>query len=242
MNYQIKLEGIFEFQTETAYTESILSRFQKEMSYKGVLEEAQYDIDVAPNGENMLCRFFLKASFEFNSDASSDEAIAEFMEVFEHLGEPVELDYNISEAIHQILVKEPGKPGEIHTTGAVYLCDLKKLFPGGNNITMERVPLNREKTIWMLVDENGLAKNLPLNFLMPMENIYFPIQKIVGTAIFVRTKFADVWNEEIYDYEVMNLPKNQAKIIQGIFSEDIQAHLRSKFSDYGKGTMVIKQW
>lgn len=107
---------------------------------------------------------------------------------------------------------------------------------------MERVPLNREHTLWMLVDEDGLAKDLPLNFLMPMDNAYFPIQKIVGTAVFVRTKPADVWNEEIYDYEVANLPENQAQAIQGIFSEDTQAQLHGKFSDYGKGHVVIEQW
>ena len=242
MNYQIRLDGMFEFPTQTAYKDTILDQFQKGLSYKGTLEEAEYDIDVIPNGENMLCQFFLKASFEFRSDASTNEAVAEFLEEFEHLGEPVELDYSIQEAVHQILVKEPGKPAEVRTTDAFYLCDLKGLFPGGSSFTMERVSLNKEHTFWMLVDEDGLAKELPLNFLMPMDHAYFPIQKIVGTAVFVRTKPADVWNEEIYDYEVANLPENQAQAIQGIFSEDTQAQLHGKFSDYGKSHVVIEQW
>lgn len=242
MNYQIRLDGMFEFPTQTAYKDTILDQFQKGLSYKGTLEEAMYDIDVVPNGENMLCQFFLKAGFEFRSDASTNEAVAEFLEEFEHLGEPVELDYSIQEAVHQILVKEPGKPAEVRTTDAFYLCDLKGLFPGGSSFTMERVSLNKEHTLWMLVDEDGLAKELPLNFLMPMDHAYFPIQKIVGTAVFVRTKPADVWNEEIYDYEVANLPENQAQAIQGIFSEDTQAQLHGKFSDYGKGHVVIEQW
>lgn len=242
MNYQIRLDGMFEFPTQTAYKDTILDQFQKGLSYKGTLEEAEYDIDVIPNGENMLCQFFLKAGFEFRSDASTNEAVAEFLEEFEHLGEPVELDYSIQEAVHQILVKEPGKPAEVRTTDAFYLCDLKGLFPGGSSFTMERVSLNKEHTFWMLVDEDGLAKELPLNFLMPMDHAYFPIQKIVGTAVFVRTKPADVWNEEIYDYEVANLPENQAQAIQGIFSEDTQAQLHGKFSDYGKSHVVIEQW
>lgn len=242
MNYQIRLDGMFEFPTQTAYKDTILDQFQKGLSYKGTLEEAEYDIDVIPNGENMLCQFFLKAGFEFRSDASTNEAVAEFLEEFEHLGEPVELDYSIQEAVHQILVKEPGKPAEVRTTDAFYLCDLKGLFPGGSSFTMERVSLNKEHTLWMLVDEDGLAKELPLNFLMPMDHAYFPIQKIVGTAVFVRTKPADVWNEEIYDYEVANLPENQAQAIQGIFSEDTQAQLHGKFFDYGKGHVVIEQW
>ena len=242
MNYQIKLDGMFEFPTQTANTDTLLSQFQQGLVYKGVLEEAAYDIDAIPNGENMLCRFFLKASFEFESNGSSNEAIAEFLEEFEHLGEPVELDYSIQEAVHHILVKEPGKPAEVRTTDALYLCDLKDLFPGGSGITMERVPLNREHILWMLVDEDGLAKDLPLNFLMPMDNAYFPIQKIVGTAVFVRTKFADVWREEIYDYEVGNLPEHQIEQIQKIFSDEVQTQLRSNFIDCGKGLLVVECW
>ena len=42
--------------------------------------------------------------------------------------------------------------------------------------------------------------------------------------------------------EVANLPENQAQAIQGIFSEDTQAQLHGKFSDYGKGHVVIEQW
>lgn len=242
MNYQIRLDGMFEFPTQTAYKDTILDQFQKGLSYKGTLEEAEYDIDVIPNGENMLCQFFLKAGFEFRSDASTNEAVAEFLEEFEHLGEPVELNYSIGEAVHQLLVKEPGQPAEIRTTDALYLCDLKGLFPGGSGITMERVPLNREHTLWMLVDEDGLAKDLPLNFLMPMDNAYFPIQKIVGTAVFVRTKFADVWREEIYDYEVGNLPEHQIEQIQKIFSDEVQTQLRSNFIDCGKGLLVVECW
>lgn len=242
MNYQIRLDGMFEFPTQTAYKDTILDQFQKGLSYKGTLEEAMYDIDVVPNGENMLCQFFLKASFEFGSDSSPNEAIAEFLEEFEHLGEPVELNYSIGEAVHQLLVKEPGQPAEIRTTDALYLCDLKGLFPGGSGITMERVRLNREHTLWMLVDEDGLAKDLPLNFLMPMDNAYFPIQKIVGTAVFVRTKFADVWREEIYDYEVGNLPEHQIEQIQKIFSDEVQTQLRSNFIDCGKGLLVVECW
>ena len=98
---------------------------------------------------------------------------------------------------------------------------------------MERVALNRNRTFWMLVDEDGLSKRLPLNFLLKTENIYFPIQKIVGTAVFVKSKFADVWNEEIYDYEVDDLDAAYQRIVRTILLDDIQQTLNKEFEDYG---------
>lgn len=104
---------------------------------------------------------------------------------------------------------------------------------------MERVALNRNRTFWMLVDEDGLSKRLPRNFLLSTENGYFPVQKIVGTAVFVKSKFADIFNDLIYDYEVDDLDESYQQAIRSILSDDVQQMLDKKFEDYGSGFTFI---
>ena len=104
---------------------------------------------------------------------------------------------------------------------------------------MERVALNRNRTFWMLVDEDGLSKRLPRNFLLATENGYFPVQKIVGTAVFVKSKFADILNDLIYDYKVDDLDESYQQAIRSILSDDVQQMLDKKFEDYSSGFTFI---
>ena len=82
--------------------------------------------------------------------------------------------------VFRVLKKEPGKSIESVKVEATYLSDVGEALLG-RKVTIERIPMNSEKTMWILIDEDGLGKDLPLNFLIPTISPYFPIQKIVGT-------------------------------------------------------------
>ena len=239
MNYRIKLNGTFEFPIEGADEQRVLERFQDALEYIGTMEDPMYDTLFVPGEKEYQCRFYFAAAFVFDSDANENEAAAEFLADFEHLGEPIELDYQIEQIKARIIKKEPGEAPEVIEVDAKYLCDLTKLF-FGDHVIMQRVALNRDRTLWLLVDEDGLLKDLPRNFLLPMGGFH-PVQKIVGTAIFARSKPADVWDKEIYDYEVDDLSEKHQQAVNAILSDNAQQALASTFEDYKTGLTFITQ-
>ena len=89
------------------------------------------------------------------------------------------------------------------------------------------------------MNEDGLAMELPVNFLLSTTSAHFPIQKMVGTVVFIRTKPVNGWGE-IYDYEVDDLTDEDIARIEHILSSLIQSRLRRQFRDYGKGAMVVE--
>lgn len=239
MNYRMKLKGIFEFPIASNEKERALEKFQDALNHAGSMEDPAYSTHFLLGENGWRCRFTFIASFIFESSLDKEKAAAEFLTKFEHLGEPIRLGYQIEQAKCRVLKKEPGQAPEVVEVDATYLCDLKKIF-FEERITMERVPLNRERTFWMLVDEDGLSKRLPRNFLLATENSYFPVEKIVGTAVFVKSKFADVW-EDIYDYEVSDLDIDHQQAIRTVLSDDIQQVLDKIFVDYDSGFTFIKK-
>ena len=141
--------------------------------------------------------------------------------------------------VFRVLKKKPGKSIESVKVEATYLSDVGEALLG-RKVTIERIPMNSEKTVWILIDEDGLGKDLPLNFLIPTISPYFPIQKIVGTAVFVCSKYSDIFAEEIYDYEVCDLSNQLERIAHLILSDDIQQSLSKNFTDYGKDAIIVQ--
>lgn len=68
----------------------------------------------------------------------------------------------------KVMVKEVGKPLAVVDTKEKYFGDFARSYLG-KDITVERVYLDGMEFI-MGVDEDGLMKQLPLNFLMSMQN------------------------------------------------------------------------
>ena len=139
----------------------------------------------------------------------------------------------------RILKKEPGKEIEPLMVEATYLCDVgREIF--GSEVYVEQVAMNKEHTMWILIDEDGLSKNLPLNFLLPTVSEHFPIQKIVGTAVFVSSKYCDIFAQKIYDYEVCDLAPQLERTARSIVSDCIQKSLSECFIDYGNNGLFIQ--
>ena len=133
----------------------------------------------------------------------------------------------------KIAIKKVNKPIEIIETTKKYRGDCVKEYI---NNTADYVHLNSFLSV--AVDEEGLPKELPTNFLIKTKNTHFPIQKMVGTAVFTRIK--PITGEgEIWDYEIDELKDDDIKMIEILTNEKYQEKLKESFNDYGKGYLVI---
>lgn len=124
----------------------------------------------------------------------------------------------------KIMVKEVGKPLAVVDTKEKYFGDCVRSYLG-NDITVERVYLDGMEFM-MGVDEDGLVKQLPLNFLMSMQNPIYPVQYIVGTVVFARCKPCNPYEEEIWDFEVTDVTEEDIKRIGGYLNDYYQSALR----------------
>lgn len=124
----------------------------------------------------------------------------------------------------KVMVKEVGKPLAVVDTKEKYFGDCVRSYLG-KDITVERVYL--DGTEFMIgVDEDGLFKQLPLNFLMSMQNPIYPVQYIVGTVVFARCKPCNLYEEEIWDFEVTDVTEEDIKRIEGYLNDYYQSALR----------------
>lgn len=124
----------------------------------------------------------------------------------------------------KIMVKEVGKPLAVVDTKEKYFGDCVRSYLG-KDITVERVYLDGMEFM-MGVDEDGLVKQLPLNFLMSMQNPIYPVQYIAGTVVFARCKPCNPYEEEIWDFEVTDVTEEDIKRIEGYLNDYYQSALR----------------
>ena len=124
----------------------------------------------------------------------------------------------------KIMVKEVGKPLAVVDTKEKYFGDCVRSYLG-KDITVERVYLDGMEFM-MGVDEDRLVKQLPLNFLMSMQNPIYPVQYIVGTVVFARCKPCNPYEEEIWDFEVTDVTEEDIKRIEGYLNDYYQSALR----------------
>lgn len=127
--------------------------------------------------------------------------------------------------------KEVNNPCEVIDIDCRYACDVIKAVPELGYI--ERVPM--ENNILLLADEEGHIKGLPHNFFLSFPSSkHFPVQDIIGTVVFIKTKPLPPLDEGIYDYEVDGLSNEDVELIKKIFTEDNQAKLSKKFDEIYK--------
>ena len=124
----------------------------------------------------------------------------------------------------KIMVKEVGKPLAVVDTKEKYFGDCVRSYLG-KDITVERVYLAGTEFM-MGVDEDGLKKQLPLIFLMSIQNPIYPVQYIVGTVVFARCKPCNPYEEEIWDFEVTDVTEEDIKRIEGYLNDYYQSALR----------------
>ena len=135
----------------------------------------------------------------------------------------------------KVMVKKVGCPLEVVETNEKYFGDCVRSFLG-ESITVERVYMGGENPFEFImgVDEDGLPKQLPLNFLMEMNNPHYPVQLIVGTVVFVRCKPCNPYEEEIWDYEVADITDSDKEKVEKWLDREYQSRLMVAFAK-GRG-------
>ena len=91
------------------------------------------------------------------------------------------------------------------------------------DVTTERVYLQRYEFI-LVVDEEGLLKQLPVNFLMDFYNPAYPVQAIVGDVVFIRNKPIE-YEGEIDDWEVTDVTDEDINRIRNLLRPERQTLL-----------------
>ena len=130
----------------------------------------------------------------------------------------------------KIGIKEVGKPFTEAITTEKYRSDCCNEIVGvGKYDRCDYIALSNDG-LYLAVDEEGLCKDLPLNFYIHVNNPYYPIQKIVGTAVFVRIKPVNTFTQSIWDYEVEPLRDNDKITILELLDEEYQTKLAELFS------------
>lgn len=131
--------------------------------------------------------------------------------------------------LKRIVYKAPGHAPKVMHVDAKYLCNLKHLVANADII--EHVPMIpaiiEGSPISVCVDEDGYPKKLPFNFYIPINSTSFPLQKIVGVAIFCKLSL-DPYVEN-YDYQVGSLSSDEIRLICEFLSEENQAIFDSEF-------------
>lgn len=70
--------------------------------------------------------------------------------------------------------------------------NISEIVGEGRRVTLDRVHLsNNPYELTLYVDDDGLPKDLAPNFLIHTNNYIYPVQMIVGVAVFARGKIID---------------------------------------------------
>ena len=132
--------------------------------------------------------------------------------------------------LKRIVYKAPGHAPKVMHVDAKYLCNLKHLV--ANADIVEHVPMIpaivEGSPIQICVDEDGHPKGLPFNFYIPVQSTFFPIQMIVGVAVFAKFKPLNIYEDD-YDYQLDSLNDTEIKLINEFLNNGNQAVLEKEF-------------
>lgn len=113
--------------------------------------------------------------------------------------------------------------------------DVAQEFLGKDN-WFQFIVLNNDEEFLLCLDENALIKDLDFNFYIKTNNPIMPIQKVCGTAIFIRIS-TNIASDTEVDYKVKNLKKDDLYFIKQLLSSATQEELeqeykKTPFSDF----------
>ena len=140
----------------------------------------------------------------------------------------------------KIAVKEVGKDVEVkEVSDFKYRGDIFESIVKDAYVESVTVADSETESSYLTfcIDEDGLLKNLPFNFLINTNNPLYPIQKIVGTAVFMRIKKFDALLEDVWDYEPIDLTERDLKLINKMLDRDYQLQLRASMEKGNGSTM-----
>ena len=133
--------------------------------------------------------------------------------------------------LKKIVYKAPGHAPKVMHVDAKYKCHLKNLVANADII--EHVPMIpaivEGSPIQICVDEDGHPKKLPFNFYIPINSTYFPLQIIVGVAVFCKLTLDPIVDD--YDYQVGSLSNEEVNLICEFLNDENQAIFEREFKN-----------
>ena len=129
----------------------------------------------------------------------------------------------------KVMRKLVGGPLTIVETNEKWFMPCAKSF-FEERTTTERVYLEGTEFI-LVVDEDGLMKELPINFLMAFDNPHFPVQLIVGDVVFIRNKPVDPRGGEIFDWEVTDITEQDFENVKTLLRPEAQMALIEAYKE-----------
>lgn len=142
--------------------------------------------------------------------------------------------------MNKIAIKEINKSVQIEGTKRKYRTDCVKDYIGKDNY-VQFISLNATGTLLLGVDDEGLMKKMPTNFFIHTSHPCYPIQVVVGTAVFLRVKPVDEYAESIWDLELEDITNEDLDAIEKMLDDQMQEQLKGNFKDYeGGGITVVK--
>ena len=124
------------------------------------------------------------------------------------------------------MVKEPGKEIRFEEVKAKYRYQALKNYI---DVSKEYIYLNHDRTLMIAVAEDGLLKNLETNFYLSIDSDIYPIQKIVGTAVFLRTKPIHNPIEVMEDLELSEIRDSDISLINQMLHPAYQKDLELNY-------------
>lgn len=131
---------------------------------------------------------------------------------------------------HKVAVKYPGKPLEIVEIESQYRTDVKSLITKDDDTILQFVIMKQtgDRVFCFACDEEGLYKDLPLNFEMLTQsgNTSF-LSRVVGTVVFLVYELEDVYNQEIYDFEIRDITDKDIELAEHLLNEKTQKQAKA---------------
>lgn len=126
----------------------------------------------------------------------------------------------------KVIVKKPNEPAEFVDVEFKYRGECASLI-SNEGITTEFVGI--ADGFAMMVDEDGLPKQLPFNFFINTNSLFFPVQVIVGTVVFCRFQWEDAWQKELWDYELRDATEDDMAAVERMMDGRLQEDLKWRY-------------
>lgn len=129
---------------------------------------------------------------------------------------------------HKVAIKRPGKPLEVVDFEGTYRCDVKPLIDNEPDTYLQYVAIRNvgDRCLCMACDDSALMKQLPFNFnMLTISGNHSFYEKITGTVIFMVYQWVDVWEHEIWDFELLDLNEDDIQYITRMLSKEAQQNM-----------------
>ena len=121
----------------------------------------------------------------------------------------------------KVILKRVGKPLEVIDIEKEFVTDIARELIGDKDNKTHIETVKCGECFRMYCDEEGIPKGLPKNFGMWTTNSFYPYQNIFGDVVFIRHKYVNIYEEEIWDYEPLDVTEEDIETAKRVISGEV---------------------